>query len=184
MAIESNPLSLGRKAIDFSLLDTCSGEYLSLKTLQSDIATVIMFVCNHCPYVVHIQPQLVHIINTYQAQGIAFIAISANDINTHPEDGPEHMKAFAQKHGFTHPYLYDETQEVARAYDAACTPDFFVFDQTMHLAYHGQFDDASPGNQIPVSGKALASALDCLLNDQPITDPQRPSIGCSIKWKK
>lgn len=180
----SNMIPLGTKAPNFRLLDTCTNKYLSLDELKSDKATVIMFLCNHCPYVKHIQPKLIEVAKSYQAKGISFIAISANDVETYPEDGPEYMRVEAEKKGFSFPYLYDETQKTAKAYQAACTPDLYVFDKDMKCVYRGRFDDATPGNRNPITGTDLRNALDSILANKPISSDQKQSLGCNIKWKK
>jgi peroxiredoxin len=182
-AIPSNMLPLGTMAPDFRLLDTVSQKQLSLSDLKSDIATVIMFICNHCPYVKHVQDKLTEVTGQYKEKGISFIAISSNDVKNYPEDSPEKMKEIANKKGYSFPYLYDETQDVARAYQAACTPDFYIFDKNLKCVYRGQFDDSRPGNNIPVSGKDLKVALDNILQGLPVNAEQKPSIGCNIKWK-
>lgn len=180
----SSMIPLGTPAPEFKLPDTVSGEEKSLHDLKSDIATVIMFICNHCPFVKHVQSQLVKLANDYQPKGISFIAISSNDVKAYPEDAPENMKQVAQRIGYTFPYLYDEPQAVARAYKAACTPDFYIFNGQMKCVYRGQLDDARPSNQIPVTGKDIRNALDNLLNNKAVDEHQKPSIGCNIKWKK
>ena len=180
----SNMIPLGTTAPNFSLHDTVSGEKKSLNELKSDIATVIMFICNHCPYVKHINSELVKVAKIYQSKGISFIAISSNDVVNYPEDSPEKMKETAATEGYTFPYLYDETQEIARAYDAACTPDFYIFDKELKLVYRGQFDDSRPKNDTPVTGADLRGALDAVLNGSPVIENQKPSIGCNIKWKQ
>lgn len=182
-ATPSNMIPLGFEAPDFRLLDTVSGKEMSLDELRSPKGTVIMFICNHCPYVKHVNDQLVRIANDYQPEGIAFIAISSNDADRYPEDGPEKMKEYAHRLQYPFPYLYDEAQEVARAYDAACTPDFYLFDGKMKCVYRGQLDASRPGNMLPVTGKDLREALDALLAGKEIGKAQVPSIGCSIKWK-
>ena len=179
----SKMVPLGMIAPDFVLPDTISGENKSLTDLKSEKATVIMFICNHCPFVKHVQKQLVKLAREYQAKGISFVAISSNDVEKYPDDSPQRMKEVAQELGYPFPYLYDESQEVARAYDAACTPDFYVFDKNLKLAYRGQMDDSRPGNTIPVTGKDLREALDNILQGKPVSEYQRPSIGCNIKWK-
>jgi thiol-disulfide isomerase/thioredoxin len=156
---------------------------MSLEGLKSDRATVVMFICNHCPYVKHVQEELVRLAEDYRPKGVSFIAISSNDAEQYPEDGPENMKKVAQRMGYPFPYLYDETQEVAKAYKAACTPDFYVFDGDMELVYRGQLDDSRPGNAIPITGADLRGALDNLLRGQPVEEDQKPSMGCNIKWK-
>ena len=142
-----------------------------------------MFICNHCPYVKHVQTKLAQLAKDYQEKGIAFIAINSNDIQTYPEDSPEKMKEVAEKLNYSFPYLFDETQEVAKAYKAACTPDFYIFDQNLECVYRGQLDDSRPGNQIPVTGKDLCNALDCLISGTTTSSIQKPSTGCNIKWK-
>jgi peroxiredoxin len=180
----STMLPLGTKAPDFKLLDTLSGKMISLADVKSPIATVIMFICNHCPYVKHIQKKLVEVINAYQAKGICFIAISSNDAQKYPADGPELMKQEALQCGYRFPYLYDESQEVAKAYQAACTPDFFVFDKNLACVYRGRFDEANPGSRSQVTGRELVAALENILANKPVDSDQKPSVGCNIKWKK
>jgi thiol-disulfide isomerase/thioredoxin len=181
---ESNMLPIGTLAPDFVLMDTLSGKMLHLKEIASDKATVLMFLCNHCPYVLYINDEIVRIAQEYQKKGVAFIAISSNDIETHPEDAPDKMTHHAQQTGYTFPYLYDENQEVAKAYDAACTPDFYVFDGQMRLAYRGQLDESRPKrNPVPVTGADLRAALEAILAGKMPPEPQRPSGGCNIKWK-
>jgi len=143
-----------------------------------------MFICNHCPFVKHVNEGLVELANDYILKGISFIAISSNDVVNFPEDSPEKMKNEAKSLGYPFPYLYDESQEVARAYDAACTPDFFIYDKDLKLVYRGQLDDSRPKNGIPVTGKDIRAALDSLLQSKPVSEEQKPSIGCNIKWKK
>jgi len=180
---ESTMMPLGTQAPDFSLLDTVSGKFLSLGDLKSNKATVVMFICNHCPYVIHIQDNLVEIAREYQNKGLNFIAISSNDVSAHPDDSPDNMKKRAEELGYCFPYLYDETQAVAKAYFAACTPDFYIFDQNLLCRYRGRFDDSSPGNGKPITGKDLTTALDNILAAQPVDAEQFPSMGCNIKWK-
>lgn len=180
----SNMLPLNTIAPSFTLMDTMSETNKSLDELKSDKATVIMFICNHCPYVKHIQNKLVEIANAYQSKGIQFIAISSNDVKNYPNDSPEKMRLEGQQHGYKFPYLYDETQDVAKAYQAACTPDFYVFDKNLKCIYRGRFDESTPGNQKPVTGKDLTNALDNILQNKPVDAHQKPSVGCNIKWKK
>ncbi len=180
----SNMLPLGSIAPDFELLDTRTNNHLSLNQLKSPKGTVIMFLCNHCPYVKHIQSKLTEIANIYQTKGVSFVAISSNDVESYPQDGPEYMRKEAEKHHYTFPYLYDDTQEVAKAYHAACTPDLYVFDHQLHCVYRGRFDDSTPGNHRPVMGHDLSQALDNLLAGKVISTDQKPSVGCNIKWKK
>lgn len=180
----SNMLPLGTIAPDFTLMDAISGHSLSLHSLKSPIATVIFFTCNHCPFVKHIINELVTTAHQYQAKGISFIAINSNDVTRYSEDSPEKMKEFATDHDFKFPYLFDETQAIAHAYQAACTPDFYIFDSNLKCVYRGRFDNATPGTDVPVTGKDLRTALDNILTHQPIEIEQKPSIGCNIKWKE
>lgn len=179
----SNMLALGTQAPDFKLLDTTSGKFYRLKDNQGPKAIVIMFICNHCPYVKHIIHELVHLAKDYQTKDIAFVAISANDAIAYPEDAPEKMTQLAKQLGFSFPYLYDETQNTAKAFQAACTPDFYVFDKKFSCVYRGQLDGSRPGNKIPVTGKDVRLALDNILRDEPVNPEQIPSMGCNIKWK-
>ena len=180
----SNMIPIGTKAPDFILLDARSQKLLSLQEVKSDIATVIMFICNHCPYVKHIQKGLVRLANEYLPKGIFFIAINSNDAEAYPEDSLEEMKRVAKQLSYPFPYLFDESQEVARAYQAACTPDFFIFNGDLKCVYRGQMDDSRPDRGIEVTGKDLREVLDSLLQGKPIPAIQKPSIGCNIKWKK
>ena len=179
----SNPLEKGTTAPDFTLPDTVSGESLSLDELKGEKGTLIMFICNHCPFVIHVNPQLVKLANDYREQGIAFIAISSNDVSSYPQDGPEKMKEQAERLSYPFPYLYDESQEIAKAYDAVCTPDFYVFDAELKSVYHGQLDDSRPGNEHPTTGSSMRKVLDTILAGEEYKGEERPSIGCSIKWK-
>lgn len=181
---ESNMFPLGTPAPSFTLPNAVTGKEVSLAEVKSDIATVIMFICNHCPYVKHVQPQLVKLANDYIPKGISFVAISSNDVEQYPEDSPEKMKEVAQEFKYPFPYLYDETQQVAKSYQAACTPDFYIFDKDLKCVYRGQLDDSRPGNGLPVTGESIRTALDQLLRGEPVTLKQKPSIGCNIKWKK
>ena len=180
---ESTMLPLGFVAPNFSLLDVVTQQRVSLNNTQKHMATVIMFICNHCPYVKHVNPELARLGLDYHGKNVRFIAISSNDIESYPDDSPEKMKDVALTAGYTFPYLYDETQEVAKAYNAACTPDFFVFDKDLKLAYRGQLDDSRPGNNIPLTGSSIRAAIDSLLAGSEVSQPQKPSIGCNIKWK-
>jgi thiol-disulfide isomerase/thioredoxin len=180
----SNMLPLGTQAPDFLLLDVVSGRKVSLNELKSEIATVIMFICNHCPYVKHLQQGLIKLANDYKDKDISFIAISSNDPVDYPEDAPEKMKQVALSFQYPFPYLFDEMQEVAKVYRAACTPDFYVFDKNLKCVYRGQIDDSRPKTQIPVTGKDLRQALDAVLAGRPVDSEQKPSVGCNIKWKK
>lgn len=176
-------IPLGSEAPDFRLPDVVSGSELSLGDLKSDVATVLMFICNHCPYVKHLQDGLVKVADEYIPKGVSFIAINSNDVENYPDDSPERMKKVAEEKGYSFPYLFDETQEVARVYDAACTPDFFVYDRDLKCIYRGQFDDSRPGNGKPVTGKDMRMALDSIIAGRTIEWEQIPSIGCNIKWK-
>jgi len=179
----STMLPLGTEAPLFSLPDVVTHQHYHLKPEPQTLATVILFICNHCPYVKHIIPELIRLPKDYAHQPVRWIAISANDASNYPDDAPDKMQQAALTLQYPFPYLYDETQEVARAYQAACTPDIFVFDHALKLAYRGQLDDSRPGNAIPLTGFSLRTALDALLTHQPIPEPQKPSIGCNIKWK-
>lgn len=180
----STMLPLGTTAPNFNLLDTVSGNMLSLSELKGEEGTVIMFICNHCPFVIHVNEELVRITNDYRVTGFNFIAISSNDVSAYPQDGPDAMRVHATIESYPFPYLYDATQEVAKAYKAACTPDFYLFDSYLKLVYRGQLDDSRPGNGIPLSGRSLREAMDALLGNKQVPEPQKPSIGCNIKWKK
>jgi peroxiredoxin len=184
MATSSTMRTLGTPLPSFQLPDTRTGEIISDAYLRGRGPAVVAFICNHCPFVVHIRSGLVEFARHCQEAGVRLVAISSNDVSTHPQDGPGPMAAEAQRHGFTFPYLYDETQDVARAFDAACTPDFFVFDASGKLAYRGQFDASRPNNKIPVTGADLKAAVDALLAGQAPSPDQTPSIGCGIKWKR
>ncbi|WP_088323737.1 thioredoxin family protein [Polaribacter tangerinus] len=179
----SNHLPLQTKAPDFTLLNSVDNKLVSLQQLKGEKGTVIMFICNHCPFVIHVNEQLVLLANEYQQKGIQFVAISANDIEKYPEDGPNLMKKMAEKMSYPFPYLFDETQEVAKAYDAACTPDFYIFDANLQSVYHGQLDDSRPGNGKTVTGNDMRLALQNLLTNKPALEDQKPSVGCGIKWK-
>jgi len=178
----SNMLPLGTKAPPFELLDTVSDKTLSLDLLKGNMGTVIMFICNHCPFVIHVNPEIAKMAKEYREKGIAFIAISSNDVVNYPQDAPHLMKKKALEADYTFPYLYDKTQEVAKAYDAACTPDFYVCDKNLGLVYRGQLDDSRPGNGIQVTGIDLRNAIEALLYNNEINPIQKPSIGCNIKW--
>jgi len=179
----SNMLPLGTIAPDFTLPDTVTGKQLSLQNLKSDKATVVMFICNHCPFVLHVLDGILNLVNDYMAHGVSFIAISSNDVINYPEDGPQKMQELALQKKFPFPYLYDESQLVAKAYDAACTPDFYLFDPESKLVYRGQMDGSRPGNDVPVSGEDIRGAIDNLLDGIPVETDQKPSLGCNIKWK-
>lgn len=182
-ATETIRIPLGFKAPDFTLLDTVSGKQLSLNNLTGEKATVVMFICNHCPYVKHVNKELVSLANDYLSKGIAFIAISSNDIVNYPQDGPELMKVNAREENYPFPYLYDETQEIAKAYHAACTPDFSIFDKDLLCVYRGQLDDSRPKNDSISDGKDIRAALDAILAGNAVSENQFPSMGCNIKWK-
>jgi peroxiredoxin len=179
----STMLPLGSKAPGFRLPDT-EGATVSLDDFRDAPALLVVFLCNHCPYVKHVRHGLAALAKEYQAKGVAVVGISANDVTTHPDDSPEMMAREKAQVGYTFPYLYDETQEVARAYQAACTPDFYVFDRNRSLAYRGQMDGSRPGNPVPVTGADLRAALDAVLSGRPVPADQKPSLGCNIKWKR
>ncbi len=179
----STMLPLNTLAPHFSLPDVISGRSVRLPSEISYVATVICFICNHCPFVKHINEGLVHLAIDYLPRQVQFLAINANDIAHYPEDSPEHMQTIAEDLHYPFPYLYDETQDVAKAYQAACTPDFFVFNTQLQLIYRGQLDNSRPGNGIPVTGESIRKALDETLLGQPVTEMQKPSMGCNIKWK-
>lgn len=179
----SNMIELGTKAPDFKLVDSITNQLCSYADIKGERGTVVMFICNHCPFVVHVIDEIVRIANDYRVLGFGFVAISSNDIEKYPQDGPALMWENARKNNFTFPYLFDETQEVAKAYDAACTPDFYLFGSDDSLVYRGQLDASRPGNGIPVNGRDLREALDNVFNSRPQTMIQKPSIGCNIKWK-
>jgi len=175
-------LSLGAKAPDFALPDT-EGRLVRLSDFQGAPALLVIFMCNHCPYVKHIADELARFAKEYQAKGVAIVGINSNDAANYPDDSLEKMREEVKLRGYTFPYLYDETQEVAKAYRAACTPDFFLFDKEHRLVYRGQFDDSRPSNGVPVTGKDLRAALDAVLSRKPVPPDQKPSLGCNIKWK-
>ena len=178
----SNMVNLGTLAPNFKLLNTRNNEPVISDNYFNKNGTIIMFICNHCPFVIHVLDEIVSITKKYDNE-ISFIAISSNDIVNYPEDSPELMKKLAEEKKFNFPYLYDETQEVAKKYDAACTPDFFVYNSDKQLVYRGQLDDSRPGNDIPITGHDLRKAIDSLINGEEIDKNQKPSIGCNIKWK-
>ena len=175
---------LGTKAPQFRLPDVVSSRTVSLDDFKNAPALLVMFICNHCPYVKHVREHLAQLVREYQARGVAAVGVSSNDVSQFPDDGPEGMKQEARTAGYTFPYLFDETQEVAKEYRAACTPDFFVFDKDRRLVYRGQMDDSRPNSGRPVSGKDLRAALDAVLAGRPVPGDQRPSMGCNIKWKE
>lgn len=175
-------LPLGAQAPDFALPDT-EGRIVRLSDFAQAKALLVIFMCNHCPYVKHIADHLAQLVKEYQAKDVAVVGINSNDVASYPDDSPQKMREEVKQRGYTFPYLYDESQEVAKAYRAACTPDFFLFDQHRRLVYRGQFDDSRPGNGIPVTGKDLRAALDAVLAGQPVPKEHKPSLGCNIKWK-
>jgi len=179
----STMLPLGTKAPDFRLPDT-EGRMVSLPDEVSGApALLVVFMCNHCPYVKHVRKGFVELVKEHQKKGVTVVGINSNDAESYPDDGPEAMSRDAKEHGYTFPYLYDARQEAAKAYRAACTPDFFLFDGQKRLVYRGQMDASRPGNDIPVTGKDLRGALDAVLSGKPVTGEQRPSLGCNIKWR-
>ncbi len=180
----SNMIPLGTQAPDFNLPDTISGKTYKLHDLKGSKATVIMFICNHCPFVIHINKAIVNIANTFQNKEVQFIAISSNDAGNYPQDGPEQMAMHAKIEKYPFPYLYDATQNIAKAYDAACTPDFYVFNNDLKLTYRGQLDNSRPGNNIEVTGTDLIHAINCTVKNTINNNIQKPSIGCNIKWIK
>jgi peroxiredoxin len=177
----STMLELGTTAPGFHLPDT-EGKVVALDDFAGAPAVLVMFICNHCPYVKHVRDELARLGRAYQERGVVVVGINANDASAYPEDSPARMRQEKAEVGYTFPYLYDESQEVAKAYRAACTPDFFLFDRQRKLVYRGQLDDSRPGNAIPVTGKDLRAALDAVLSGRPVADQQRPSMGCNIKW--
>ncbi len=182
-ATSSTMLPLGTQAPDFNLTDVVSGKIISLDTFKNKKALLVMFICQHCPFVQHVKEEIARLGKDYKEKGLGIVAISANDIAEYPQDAPQGLKEMAEELGFTFPYCYDESQETAKTYTAACTPDFFLFDKQRKIFYRGQLDDSRPSNDIPVTGKDLRSAIDKALSDQPFPQEQKSSIGCSIKWK-
>ncbi|HHW78326.1 MAG TPA: thioredoxin family protein [Xanthomonadaceae bacterium] len=179
----STMLPLGTPAPDFSLPEPATGGTVALSDFQDSPALLVMFISNHCPFVKHIREELARFAREYRARGLASVAISANDAANYPDDSPARLAEEARAFGYSFPYLYDESQATAKAYRAACTPDFFLFDADRKLVYRGQFDGSRPGNAIPVSGADLRAAVDAVLAGQPVSPEQRPSLGCNIKWK-
>lgn len=179
----SNMIALGTPASTFSLPNVLDNTLYQFNKQNPAAATVIMFICNHCPYVKHINEELSHVANDYSSKEVEFIAINPNDVEKYPQDSPENMVITAQTYHYPFPYLFDESQEVAKAYQAACTPDFYVYDAELKLVYRGQFDESRPGNDIPVTGNSIRQALDAILQNKPLEMEQRPSLGCNIKWK-
>jgi peroxiredoxin len=183
VAATSTMLALGTQAPDFDLPDVTSGDRVRLSDLSNEKALLVMFICRHCPYVAHVRSGLADLGNDYEGSDLAIVAISSNDPDEYPADRPDSLAEEAAEAGYVFPYLYDETQEVAKAYTAACTPDFFLFDAGRRLVYRGQLDESRPGNGVPVTGADLRAAIDAALSDRPIPQDQRPSVGCSIKWR-
>jgi peroxiredoxin len=179
----SNMIPLGTAAPDFTLIDSITDKPVSLSNIRGEKGTVVMFLSNHCPYVKHVNDEIVRIANDYHVTGFGFVAISSNDIKKYPQDGPKFMRETARKENYSFPYLFDDTQEIAKLYNAACTPDFYLFDSELKLVYRGQLDNSRPGNGIPVNGRDLREALDNILNNNPQRKDQKPSMGCNIKWK-
>ena len=179
----SEMLPLGTSAPDFSLPDT-EGKMVSLDDFKDAKAFLVIFMCNHCPFVKHILHEMIKLIKGYQAKSVAVVGINSNDVANYPDDKPELMAKLANEAGFTFPYLYDETQEVAKAYRAACTPDFYLFDSDKTLVYRGQMDESRPGNGIPVTGADLTAAIDAVIEGKPVSQEQKPSMGCNIKWRQ
>ena len=179
----STMLDLGTTAPEFTLPNVVSGEMMSLEDFANNKALLVMFICRHCPFVKHVEQELARLGRDYASKDVGIIAISANDAAEHPDDAPESLKEMAEQLGFSFPFLYDESQSVAKAYSAACTPDFFLFDQSRKLVYRGQLDDSRPESGIPATGKDLRAAIDAVLNDEAVNPNQRASIGCNIKWK-
>ncbi len=181
---ESVMIELGTKAPSFNLQDTISDKTLSYEDIQGENGTVVMFICNHCPYVIHVNEELIKLTTDYRSKGIGFVAISSNDVVNYPQDGPDKMKEHAALVGYNFPYLYDESQEVAKAYDAACTPDLYVFDANQELYYRGRIDDARPGTGRKITGEDIRNAIDDMIEGKAAPEKQYPSGGCNIKWKK
>jgi len=179
----SSMLQLGTEAPNFNLSDTKTDKFISLKDAKGKVGTLVMFICNHCPFVLHVNEQLVKLANDYMQKGIGFVAISSNDVDNYPQDSPKFMKEQAKKVGYPFPYLYDETQEVAKFFNAACTPDFYLFNSELKLVYRGQLDDSRPSLNIPVTGKDIRNAINSLLAGKEVDPKQIPSMGCNIKWK-
>jgi peroxiredoxin len=181
---ESTMLQLGTKAPDFQLPDVVSGATVGLSTFAGSKGLLVMFICRHCPYVQHVKHELAQLGKDYAGKSLGIAAISANDVNNYPEDAPESLRQMAQETGFSFPLCYDESQETAKVYSAACTPDFFLFDEQRALVYRGQLDDSRPANGKPVTGRDLRAAIDAVLAGKPVNSEQRPSVGCNIKWKR
>jgi len=179
----SNMMPIGTTAPDFNLLDVVTEEMVSLANIKGEKGTVIMFICNHCPFVKHVNDELVRLCNDYHVTGFGFVAINSNDVEKYPEDSPANMIVTSEENKYPFPYLFDKSQKVAKKYDAACTPDFYLFDAELKLVYRGQLDNSRPGNMIQVNGRDLREALDNILSNSPQRKNQQPSMGCNIKWK-
>lgn len=179
----SNMLELGTPAPDFRLVDAMTNDLYTLEDVKGSKGTLIMFICNHCPFVKHVNEEIVRLASDYRVMGFGFAAIMSNDVNEYPEDRPELMQEHARLHQYSFPYLYDQSQEVARSYKASCTPDFFLFDGNLKLIYRGQLDDSRPGNGIPVNGRSIREAMDAVMGNKQVPPHQKPSMGCNIKWK-
>ena len=183
VAVPSTMLPLGTRVPDFSLVNAVDGRKVSPADVRDRQALLVMFICNHCPYVKHVMKEIGRVAADYRPKGVGIVAINSNDIQAYPDDAPQHMKALAQAEGWTFPFLFDESQDIARAFRAACTPDFFVFDKERKLVYRGQLDDSRPKKDVPVTGRDLRAALDAVVSGKPVPADQTPSIGCNIKWK-
>src|ERR1700751_4011910 len=180
---QSTMLPLGTTAPEFSMRDVVSARTVSLQDVRDKDGLLVKFICRHCPFVKHVQTELARIGRDYAERSLGIVAISSNDAQNYPDDAPESLREMASQLGFNFPYCYDETQDVARAYDAACTPEFYLFDKDRRLVYRGQLDDSRPGNGVPVTGKDLRSAIDAVLEGRRISEDQKPSLGCNIKWR-
>jgi peroxiredoxin len=179
----STMVPLGTKAPAFRLPDA-DGKLVSIEDFKGSPGLLVVFLCNHCPFVKHVLPLFVKLAREYQRRGVGIVGISSNDVESYPDDAPEKMAELSKAMGFTFPYLYDESQQVAKAYGAACTPDFYLFDRDHRLVYRGQMDESRPGNGRPVNGADLGAAIDAVLEGQPVSGDQKPSVGCNIKWKR
>lgn len=184
MKQESYQVELGQNAPDFTLVDTVTKDTLTYQNIRGERGTMVMFICNHCPFVIHVIDELVRVANDYRVLGFGFVAISSNDVEKYPQDGPFEMWQFARKRNMSFPYLYDETQEIAKSYNAACTPDLYIYDNEDKLVYHGQLDDSRPQNGVAVNGRSVREVLDALYYSKPLPKIQKPSVGCNIKWKE
>lgn len=182
-ATPSTMLPLGTPAPDFALRNAVDDRLVSTADVAHAPALLVMFICNHCPYVIHVRDELTRLANEWMPKGLAVVAINANAVETHPQDGPEEMRKLATELGWRFPFLFDDTQQVAKAYRAACTPDFFLFDRERKLAYRGQLDQSRPGSGVPVTGRDLRAAIQAVMSGQPVGGEQTPSVGCSIKWR-